>query len=109
MPQKKNGRTYIGIELSQKYAKLAEKRIMDDIFGYTFDEISLAQQGGRLGRVIDTSKPTLDESATEESDLKLLAQYGERKLRDMGYMGVIDRLERGGHLSSNAALTGLSG
>ena len=26
---KKNGRTYIGIELSQKYAKLAEKRIKD--------------------------------------------------------------------------------
>lgn len=80
---------------------------MDDIFGHTFDEISLAQQGGRLGRVIDTSKPTIDDSAIEESDLKLLAQYGERKLRDMGYMGVIDRLERGGHLSSNAVLSGV--
>lgn len=73
----------------------------DTIFGYTWEEIQIAQQGGRLGRVIDTSKPAIDDSAIEESDLKLLAQYGERKLRDMGYIGVIDRLERGGHLSSN--------
>ena len=72
------------------------------IFGYTFDEISLAQQGGRLGRVIDASKPVTDDSAMEESDLALLAQYGEQKLRDMGYMGVIDRLERGGHLKESA-------
>ena len=32
-------------------------------------------------------------------DLKLLSQYGETQLRSMGYMGVIDRLERGGFLT----------
>ena len=74
---------------------------MSDIFGYTFAEINAAQHGERLGRVIDTSKPPTDDAAHAESDLKLLAQYGEQKLRDMGYMGVVSRLERSGKLSSN--------
>ena len=74
---------------------------MSNIFGYTFDEIKAAQQGQRLGRAIDATKPPQGAEKHLESDLKLLAQYGEAGLRDMGYMGVIDRLERGGHLSSN--------
>ena len=30
---------------------------MSNIFGYTFDEIKAAQQGQRLGRAIDATKP----------------------------------------------------
>ena len=78
----------------------------DNILGYTFDEIKAAQQGGRLGRVIDTSRPLPFDPVQERADLQLLAGYGEAKLREMGYMGVIDRLARGGYLSSNAKVTG---
>lgn len=69
------------------------------LFGYSFDEIRNAQQGHRLGKVIDTSKPaTKYDPECERQDLELLHKYGEEKLREMGYMGVIDRLSRGGHL-----------
>ncbi len=71
------------------------------IFGYTFDEILKAQQGERLGRAIDTSKPEPFDPVQERADLKLLVEYGEAKLRELGYFGVIDRLARGGYLSSN--------
>ena len=76
----------------------------DNILGYTFEEIKTAQQGGRLGRVIDTSKPAPFDPVQERADVKLLHGLGEAKLRELGYMGVIDRLERGGYLSSNAEI-----
>lgn len=66
----------------------------DSILGYSFDDIKRAQQGGRLGRTIDTSKP-IDHSPTD-SDRALLAKHGEQGLRDMGFFGAIDRLERAG-------------
>jgi hypothetical protein len=76
---------------------------MSDIFGYTFEEIQKAQQGGRLARVVDTSKPAASlDPERERADLQLLHEHGEAKLREMEYWGVIDRLERGGYLSSNA-------
>ena len=73
----------------------------NEIFGYTFEEIRVAQQGGRLGRVIDTSNPIPIDPVREQADLKLLVEHGDAKLREMGYMGVVDRLERNGYLSSN--------
>ena len=73
----------------------------NEIFGYTFEEIRVAQQGGRLGRVIDTSKPIPIDPVREQADLALLVEHGDAKLREMGYMGVVDRLERAGYLSSN--------
>lgn len=79
---------------------------MSDVFGYTFEEIKAAQQGGRLGRLIDTSKPLPFDPVQERADVKLLQGLGEAKLRELGYMGVIDRLERGGYLSSNAEVSG---
>lgn len=74
----------------------------DDIFGYTFAEINRAQQGGRLGIVIDASKPESFDPVQERADLRLLHGMGETKLRELGYMGVIDRLQRAGYLTSNA-------
>jgi hypothetical protein len=61
----------------------------DNIFGYSWSDIQRAQQGGRLSRPIDTSKQSHDYS---ESDRALLAEHGEQGLRDMGYFGVLDRL-----------------
>jgi hypothetical protein len=71
---------------------------MTNILGYTFEEILSAQQGGRLRRVVDTSQPLLD-PVQERADVQLLVGYGEKKLREMGHMGVIDRLERGGYIA----------
>ena len=81
---------------------------MSEIFGYTFDEIKAAQQGEKLGRTVDVSKPLPFDPVQERADVKLLQGLGEAKLRELGYMGVIDRLERGGYLSSNADVTGLA-
>ena len=75
-----------------------EKMMDDKIMGYTFEEIRVAQQVGRLGRVIDVSKPAPVDPDRERADVKLLQDLGEAKLRELGYMGVIDRLERGGYL-----------
>lgn len=75
---------------------------MDDIFGYTFEEIQEAQQGGRLGRTVDTSKVEPFDPVRERADLDLLNGLGEAKLREMGYLGVIDRLGRGGYLQAHA-------
>ena len=70
---------------------------MTKIFGYEFEQIKRAQQGGRL------SDPVIpkDDSHYLPHDKQLLEQYGENKLREMGYLGVIDRLERHGVLKSN--------
>ena len=62
---------------------------MTRIFGYEWSDIQRAQQGGRLSRPVDTSKPAPDYT---ESDRALLAEHGEQGLRDMGYHGVLSRL-----------------
>lgn len=72
---------------------------INKIFGYSFDDIRNAQQRHELDKVIDTSKPaTTYDPERERQDLELLSKYGEEKLREMSYMGVIDRLSREGHL-----------
>ena len=68
----------------------------DLIMGYTWDAIQRAQHGGKLHQSIDTSKP-LDHSLMA-GDLELLAKHGASGLREMGFMGVIDRLQRNGNI-----------
>lgn len=60
-----------------------------DIFGYTWNEIKNAQQGGALGQRI-TSK--ICKPLATDSDWALLERYGETELRNMQYFGVLDRL-----------------
>lgn len=64
----------------------------DTIFGYAWDDIQRAQQGGSLARTIDTSKPAQDPPPTD-ADLALLAKHGSDGLRAMQYHGTIGRLE----------------
>jgi hypothetical protein len=65
----------------------------DSIFGYSFDDILRAQQGGRLSRPVDTSRP-LNHGVTER-DRELLSEYGSvQALKDAGFFGAADRLER---------------
>ncbi len=67
---------------------------MDTIFGYSFDDIKRAQQGGRLCRAIDLNAPAMMQ--VSDSDRALLAEHGVQGLRDRGFFGTIDRLETAG-------------
>ena len=60
------------------------------IFGYTWDEIKLAQQGGALARRIPAG---ICKPLATEGDWELLERYGEAELRNRHYFGVLDRLE----------------
>ncbi|MFA7175175.1 MAG: hypothetical protein WC340_17510, partial [Kiritimatiellia bacterium] len=60
------------------------------IFGYTWDEIKRAQQGGALARRIPAG---IYKPLATDGDWELLEQYGEDGLRSRGYFGVLDRLE----------------
>lgn len=71
---------------------------MNKIFGYDWEDIQRAQRGGTLRRNI-TSKPASD--MTDErisADLDLLRKHGVQGLHDMQFYGVIDRLQRAGHI-----------
>lgn len=61
-----------------------------DIFGYTWDEIKRAQQGGALARRIPAG---ICKPLATEGDWELLERYGEAELRNRHYFGVLDRLE----------------
>ena len=60
------------------------------IFGYTWDEIKRAQQGGALARRIPAG---IYKPLATDGDWELLERYGEAELRNRNYFGVLDRLE----------------
>ena len=60
------------------------------IFGYTWDEIKRAQQGGALARRIPGG---IHKPLATNYDWELLERYGEAELRNRCYYGVLDRLE----------------
>ena len=68
---------------------------MDTIFGYTWEEISAAQQGKPLSRAIPPRSQGYDDICLP-GDVDLLVRYGLKELENRGYHGVIDRLARGG-------------
>lgn len=61
------------------------------IFGRSWDEIQVMQQGGQARKVDFGPKPV-----ATDGDKNLLAVHGIAKLREMGYWGVIDRLTTSG-------------
>ena len=65
---------------------------MNDIFGYSWEQIQAAQQGKQFRKTIDASKP-INHTPTPQ-DLALLEKHGMDGLRDLQYFGVIDRLTR---------------
>jgi len=66
---------------------------MDKIFGYEWDDIQAAQQKrGSLQKTIDISSATGRPPATD-ADRELLAKHGIDGLKEMGFFGVIDRLD----------------
>lgn len=69
----------------------------DLIFGYTWEEIQRAQNGGRLQKTICT--PVSNDPAIK-SDLALLEKHGIDGLKSMQFFGVIDRLQRAGMIAA---------
>ncbi len=66
---------------------------MTKIFGYDWEDIQRAQQGGRLSRPVYAMPSDLTADRKEE-DMALLKKHGLDGLKAMGYHGVIDRLNR---------------
>lgn len=57
------------------------------IFGRSWDEIQVMQQGGPARKVVFGPKPV-----ATDGDRALLAEYGVEGLKAKGFWGVIDRL-----------------
>lgn len=70
---------------------------MNDIFGYSFEEIQSMQQKQYKPKTVDMAEPTFD-PVQEKADVAMLNGMGEAKLREIGYFGVLDRLQRNGYL-----------
>lgn len=65
---------------------------MSDIFGYSWEDIKRAQNGGKLNKTVDMSKP--GKPAPKPEDYDLLEKYGSiEALKAAGLHGVADRLE----------------
>ena len=61
------------------------------IFGYSWEEIQVKQQGGKARKVDFVPKP----EATD-GDRAMLAEFGIEGLKAKGFFGVIDRLTTSG-------------
>ena len=66
------------------------------IFGYEWEDIQRAQQGGRLRAAVVSTSP---KPYATEADITLLATEGEQWLRLHKYDGVLDRLKNSGIIS----------
>lgn len=65
-----------------------------NIFGYEWDEIKNAQNGGKLGKSIDTSKPPAP-IVLSSVDEALMKRYGSvEELEENGYYGTADKYRR---------------
>lgn len=69
---------------------------MTNIFGYSWEQIQHAQQGGRLATAVDVRAVAAPDASL--ADVALLQEHGEAGLRELGFHGVLDRLARAGKL-----------
>ena len=67
------------------------------IFGYDWEDIKRAQQGGMLSRPLAPFKN--DGVQLMPNDLAMLEEHGIDGLAIMGFHGVIDRLARAGRIN----------
>lgn len=65
---------------------------MENIFGYSFEEIQAMQQKKYVPRVIGFPV----KSALKEGDKEKLAKHGKDGLEKLGLFGVLDRLKQNG-------------
>lgn len=67
---------------------------MSRIFGYEWEDIQRAQQGGRLQRRVGVSKP-VDHSLSDAGRALIEKHKTVEALTAAGYHGTADRLKRG--------------
>jgi hypothetical protein len=75
----------------QRYAagvRAEEARIV----GHTWEDIQRGQQGGRLNKPVDTSKPV--DHTLSDADKALIEKHGVEGLAAMGYHGTLDKYHR---------------
>ena len=63
-----------------------------DIFGYSWETIRNAQQGGSLNALFQPAKPP----GPTEKDIEMLKTYGAISLERKEMWGILDRLKTGG-------------
>lgn len=66
------------------------------IFGYTWEEINKAQQGGVLGQILPLQARMAKDDICTNDDLKLLEEHGINGLIEKQFHGVLGRLQRAG-------------
>ena len=66
----------------------------DLIFGYTWEQIQKAQQGGVLAQILTLTAKAATSDICTKSDLDLFIKHGESGLEDKQFYGVIDRLKQ---------------
>ena len=70
--------------------------MQDLIFGYTWEEIQRAQQGGQLRQILPLETKAATDDICSATDLDLFKQHGKDGLIAMQYHGTLDRLARAG-------------
>lgn len=68
---------------------------MYKIFGYEWEDIRRMQQGLPP---MEMPEPKVVTKICTQRDLDMLFKYGDRGLKERGYNGIIDRLQRAGVL-----------
>lgn len=69
----------------------------EKIFGYEWEDIKRAQQGGRLAKPLAPFRN--DGVQLLPKDLEMLEEHGIDGLAIMGFHGVLDRLRRAGKIN----------
>ena len=70
--------------------------MQDLIFGYTWEEIQRAQQGGQLRQILPLEAAMAKDDICSAEDLSLFQEHGKNGLITLGYFGTLDRLKRAG-------------
>ena len=76
-------------QFNRRHGCTAESK---DIFGRSWDDVQAMQQGTYKPQTIDTSTPS-KQPATKK-DHELLSKHGVDGLEEMGFFGVLDRLNK---------------
>ena len=72
----------------------------DLIFGYTWEQIQKAQQGGVLTQILPLTAKAATSDICTKSDLDLFIKHGKGGLEDKQFYGVIDRLKQAGIITT---------
>ena len=70
------------------------------IFGYKWEDIQQAQQGEALSKIVPLAAAMAKDDICTEKDLELVETIGIAGIKEKGFFGVLDRLQRAGIIES---------